>query len=100
MTVWLRAWMLGLIFCLVALSTNRASDETLEIALGTGHLLTLDRAFETVLIDAPEVIDVSPQTSRTVLLKALNRGISNVVFVDEQSIAITNIRVVVREARV
>ena len=100
MTIRLRACMLGLTLCLVVLSTSRAFDETMTIALGTGSLLTLDRPFKIVLVGDPKVVDVTPQTDRTVLLKALNRGTSNVVFVDEESVAIANIRVVVRDARV
>jgi Flp pilus assembly secretin CpaC len=100
MTVRLRACMLGLTFCLVAQATSRAFDDTMTIALGTGSLFTLDRPFETVLVGDPRVVDVSRQTDRTVLLKGINRGTSNVVFVDERSVAIVNIRVVVRDARV
>jgi Flp pilus assembly secretin CpaC len=100
MKVRLRACMLGLTLCLVALSASRASDETVTIALGASSLLTLDRPFETVLVGDPQVVDISPQTDRTVLMKAINRGASNVVFVDAHNIAIANIRVVVREARV
>jgi hypothetical protein len=33
-------------------------------------------------------------------VKALNRGTSNIVFVDEFSVAIANVRIVVRDARV
>ena len=100
MKIRLRACMLGLTLCLVALSASRASDETVTIALGASSLLTLDRPFETVLVGDPQVVDISPQTDRTVLMKAINRGASNVVFVDAHNIAIANIRVVVREARV
>ena len=100
MTVRLRACMLGLTFCAVVLSPCRAFDDTMAIALGTGTLLTLERPFETVLVGDPQVVDVSRQTDHIVLLKGVNRGTTNVVFVDEQSIAIANIRVVVRDARV
>jgi Flp pilus assembly secretin CpaC len=100
MTIRRRAYMLGLTLCLVALSASQASDDTMTIALATGSLLTLDRVFETVLVGDPQVVDVSPRTDRTVLVKALNRGTSNIVFVDEHSVAIANIRVVVRDARV
>jgi Flp pilus assembly secretin CpaC len=100
MTIRQRACMLGLTLCLVALSGSQAFDDTMTIALGTGSLLTLDRPFETVLVGDPQVVDVSPQTDRTVLVKALDRGTSNIVFVDEHSVAIANIRVVVRDARV
>jgi Flp pilus assembly secretin CpaC len=100
MTIRQRACMLGLTLCLVALSASQAFDDTMTIALGTGSLLTLNEPFETVLVGDPQVVDVFPQTDRTVLVKALTRGTSNIVFVDEHSVAIANIRVVVRDARV
>jgi Flp pilus assembly secretin CpaC len=100
MTIRQRACVLGLTLCLLALSASQAFDDTMTIALGTGSLLTLDRPFETVLVGDPQVVDVSLQTDRTVLVKALNRGTSNIVFVNEHSVAIANIRVVVRDARV
>jgi Flp pilus assembly secretin CpaC len=100
MTIRQRACMLGVTVGVVALSASKAFDDTMTIALGTGSLLTLDRSFETVLVDDPHVVDVSPQTDRTVLVKALNRGTSNIVFVDERSVAIANVRIVVRDARV
>ena len=100
MTVRRRACMLGLTVGLAVLSGSKAFDDTVTIALGTGSLLTLDRSFETVLVDDSHVIDVSPQTNRTVLVKALNRGTSNIVFVHERSVAIASVRIVVRDARV
>ena len=64
MTIRQRACMLGLTFCLVAMSASQAFDDTMTITLGTGSLLTLDRPFEIVLVGDPHVVDVSPQTDR------------------------------------
>jgi Flp pilus assembly secretin CpaC len=76
-----------------------ATDETVTLMLGSGSTLALERPFEAVLIGDPNVVDVHTIGDRQVLLEPLKLGTSNVVFIDRQSVAITNIRVVVREAR-
>lgn len=95
----LRSCALGLALLLTALSPSQATDGTLRLALGEDFLLKLDMPFESVLIDDGNVLDVSAQTDRTVVLKGLNCGASNIVFLDRQNMAIANIRVVVSEVR-
>jgi Flp pilus assembly secretin CpaC len=93
---------LGLALLLAMLPIARASDEALThpitLGLGGGSMLTLPKPFETILVGNPDVVEVQPQDNRTVVLKALNIGASNVVFLDEQSIAIANVRVIVSDA--
>jgi Flp pilus assembly secretin CpaC len=96
----LRAFALGVGLFLTALSTGRAADQTMTLALGSGSVFTLERPFDTVLIDHADVVDIRCQGSRSVILKALNPGTVNVVFVDAQSVAIANVRIVVRDAQI
>jgi Flp pilus assembly secretin CpaC len=77
----------------------KASDEIVRLAPGGGSELTLPRPFDALLIGNPNIVDVQPRTDRSVFLKGLNPGASNVIFLDEQSIAIINIQVVVGDAR-
>jgi Flp pilus assembly secretin CpaC len=95
-----RLWacVLGLAL-LTMLSLARASVETVTLATGGGSQFTLARPFDTVLIGNPDVVDVQPRTDRAVVLKGLNPGASNIIFLDKESIAIINIRVVVSDAR-
>jgi len=95
----LRSCALGIALLLTALSSSQATDRTIRLALGADFWLTLDTPFESVLIDDTNVLDISAQTDRTVILKGLNCGASNIVFLDRQSLAIINIRVVVSEVR-
>ena len=94
---------LGLALLLAMLPLARASDEAIShpvtIGVGGGSTLTLTRPFDTILIGDPDVVEVQPQNDRTVLLKALGIGATNIVFLDEQSIVIDNIRVIVSDAR-
>ena len=84
---------------LTMLPLARASDDIVTLAPGGGSELTLPKPFDTVLVGNPKVVEVQLQNDRTVLLKALSIGSSNVVFLDEQSVAIANVRVIVSDAR-
>jgi Flp pilus assembly secretin CpaC len=75
-----------------------ATSPSITLQLGTGSTFMLERAFNTVLIGNPDVIDVQTQTERSVLLKPLSPGATNLVFVDEQGIVITNLSIMVRNA--
>ena len=96
----LRACGLALALLLLPLSIGRAGDNTITLAVDAGSLLRLERPFATVLIGDPSVVDVRAQDDRSVILHALKLGTANVVFVDEQSIAIANVRVIVRDAQI
>jgi Flp pilus assembly secretin CpaC len=74
-----------------------ASSVTLE--LGVASTVMLERPFETVLIGNPNVIDVQTQDERSVLLKPLGPGATNLVFIDKQGLVITNLAILVRDAR-
>lgn len=103
MIAWLRVCMLGLALLVAGVPPTRsatgAQDETLTLMLGARSTLTLERPFDTILIDNPDVVDVRALSDRSVLFEPLNLGTSNVVFLDERNIAIANIRVVVGDAR-
>ncbi|SRR5579872_6829766 len=96
----LRACALSLAMLLVPPGASRASDDVITLAAGQGSIFRLERPFATVLIGDPTVVDVRARDDRSVLLQALGRGSSNVVFIDAHSIAIANIRVIVRDAQI
>lgn len=95
MIAMVRACALGLVLLLSTACMSWAADQTITLELGVGSVLVLERPFETVLIGDPEVVDVHTQTDRSVMLEPLQPGASNVIFVDERNIAITNIRILV-----
>ncbi|WP_036048090.1 pilus assembly protein N-terminal domain-containing protein [Bradyrhizobium sp. Tv2a-2] len=95
-----RACALSLALLLPPVTVSQASNDTITLTLGKGSIFRLERSFATVLIGDPRVVDVRAQDDRSVILKALGRGSSNIVFVDAQSIAIVNIKVIVLDARI
>jgi Flp pilus assembly secretin CpaC len=90
---------LGLALLLTSISMSRA-DETITLTLGRGSIFRVSEPFKTVLIGNPDVVDVQTQDDRSVILKALKLGASNIIFLNRQSIAIGNIRVVVSDAQI
>ena len=89
---------MGLALLLTSISMSRA-DETITLALGSGSIFRVSEPFKSVLIGNPDVVDVQTQDDRSVILKALKLGASNIIFLNKRSIAIGNIRVVVSDAQ-
>jgi Flp pilus assembly secretin CpaC len=98
MATLLRACALGLGLLLTAVPVSWAADQTITLTLGFGSQLLLERPFKSVLSGNPNVVDVQNLTGSSVILKPLKIGTSNLIFLDEKSIAITNIRVLVCDA--
>jgi len=77
----------------------RAEDPpTVTLQVGGDSRFTLERPFETVLIGNPNMVDVQTQDERSVLLKPLSPGATNLVFIDTQGLVIINLTVFIREA--
>ena len=98
MTAMLRAGAVAVALLLITISATWAADQTITLRLGAGSTLGLERAFKTVMIGDPRVVDVRTYSDRSVILEPLNVGATNLVFVDEKSIAITNVRILVCNA--
>ena len=98
MTSTLRAFILGVILVVTTNSATRAADRSITLRLGAGSALEVERPFKTVLIGDPDIVEVHTNSDRSVTLEPLNPGATNLVFVDERSIAITNVRILVCSA--
>jgi Flp pilus assembly secretin CpaC len=97
MAVMLRARAYFLVLVLLATTSSMAcaADQTITLRLGAKMGLTLERPFETVLIGDPNIVDVHTLSDRRVTLEPLSLGATNLIFVDERSIAITNVRILI-----
>jgi len=93
-----RAFAFALAFLVTTISAAWAADRTITLELGAGSAVVLERPYKTVLIGDPDVVDVQPQGERSALLKPLNLGATNLVFIDEAGIAIANVRILVCSA--
>jgi Flp pilus assembly secretin CpaC len=90
-----RAYLLVLVLLLTTISVACAADQTITLRLGAKTALALERPFETVLIGDPNIVDVHTLSDRRVTLEPLSLGTTNLIFVDERSIAITNVRILI-----
>jgi Flp pilus assembly secretin CpaC len=82
-----------------ARAERQQARPNVTLELGAGSTVMLERPFKTVLIGNPEIVDVQTRTDRSVLLEPLNSGTTNLVFIDERGMVITNLTVLVRSAR-
>jgi Flp pilus assembly secretin CpaC len=92
-----RAFVSGLALALftMAASLTWAADRTIILKVGTTPPLLLERPFNTLLIGDPDVVDVLVRDDRSLILQPLKPGATNIIFLDERSIAITNIGILV-----
>jgi Flp pilus assembly secretin CpaC len=90
-----RGVILAVIFLLTPISLACAADQTIILSLGAGSTLELARPYNTVIMADPNIVDVLTQSDRSVVLQPLNPGATNIIFLDEASIAIINVRILV-----
>ena len=91
----MRTCIVALVLLLSTISVACAADQTIILRLGAPMALELERTFKTVLIGDPNIVDVHTLNDRRITLEPLNLGATNLIFVDDRSIAITNLRIVV-----
>ena len=82
-----------------ALTEVKAARPSVNLELGAGSTYAIERPFKTLLVGDPHVVDVKTQDERTVLLKPLGLGTTNLIFIDENGIVIANLAIRVRDAR-
>jgi len=98
MTSTLRAFILGITLVVTTHSVTRAADRSITLTLGAGSALEVERPFKTILIGDPDIVEVHTNSDRSVILEPLAPGATNLVFVDDKSIAIANVRILVCNA--
>jgi Flp pilus assembly secretin CpaC len=91
----MRTCVIVLVSLLTTISVACATDRTIILRLDAPTAVALERPFKTVLIGNPNIVDVQTLDDRRVTLEPLKLGTTNLIFVDEGSIAITNLRIVV-----
>lgn len=87
--------LLGAVLLCVAISGASAADSSLSLALGKATRLLVERAFETVIIGDPLIVDVRIDDDRSLVIDPLNPGVTNIILVDAGGVVTGNIRVLV-----
>src|SRR5690242_2052621 len=78
---------------LAAITDARAGDDGVELGVGTAFRLFLAKAFETVIVADPRIVDVRTDDERSVVIEPLKAGQTNLVFVDARGVVIANVRI-------
>ncbi|MCG2641495.1 MULTISPECIES: pilus assembly protein N-terminal domain-containing protein [Bradyrhizobium] len=84
-----------LVLLLTTISVACAADQTITLRLGAPTTLVLKRPFKKVLIGDPKIVNVRTLDDSRVTLETFNLGETNLIFVDDGGIAITNARILV-----
>jgi Flp pilus assembly secretin CpaC len=92
-----RCFVFVLSVLLATTAASWATDQTITLTVGTTSALSLERPFKTVLIGDPNVVDVVKRDDRSVMFEPLNPGATNVIFIDERSVVITNVGLLICE---
>jgi len=71
----------------------RAEDDPVALGVGTAFRLFVERAFASVIVGDPAVVDVHADDDRSVLIEPLNSGETNLVFIDARGVVIANVRI-------
>ena len=100
MTMLLRIFALWAALFSAPVSTTCAAEQTIDLRVGSGSSLVLDRVFETVMIGDSNVVDVRARDNRSVMLEPLAPGATNLIFLDDQNIVVANIAILVRQSAV
>ena len=85
----------GVALIFFASTFSCAASQAITIGLGASSGLLLERPFKTMLIGDPNIVDILKRSDRSVILHSLNLGETNVIFLDETSIVIANVRILV-----
>jgi Flp pilus assembly secretin CpaC len=89
----LRKIALALLLLFAAIPGARAGDRAVTLGIGTDWRLFLEKAFETVIVGDPHVVDVRADDDRSVLIEPLSPGETNLVFVDSRGVVIANVKI-------
>jgi Flp pilus assembly secretin CpaC len=76
----------------------KAGRDRVNLELGAGTTIDIARPLGFALIGDPHVIDFQAQGERSLRLKPLGVGTTNLVIVDKKGIVITNLTIVVSNA--
>jgi len=76
----------------------KSGSGSVDLELGASTTLKIERPFGLVLIGDPHVIDFQSLGERSLLLKSVGVGSTNLVIVDTKGVVIANLTIVVQNA--
>jgi Flp pilus assembly secretin CpaC len=71
----------------------RAEDDPVTLGVGDAFRLFVERAFATVIVGDPTVVDVRTDDDHSVVVEPLSPGQTNLVFIDGRGRVTANVRI-------
>jgi Flp pilus assembly secretin CpaC len=81
------------ILLLSAMTGARAEDDSVALGVGDAFRLFVQKAFATVIVADPAVVDVRADDDHSVLVEPLSPGQTNLVFIDGRGRVTANVRI-------
>jgi Flp pilus assembly secretin CpaC len=89
----IRELALAAVLLFITIPGALAQERAVALSVGIESRLFLDKAFETVILGDPLIIDVRTDDNQSVVIKPLKAGVTNLVFVDARGMVTANITV-------
>ena len=89
----IRRFVLATALFFTAITGARAEDDGVALGTGDAFRLFLEKAYATVIVGDPLVVDVRTDDDRSVLIEPLSAGQTNLVFIDARGVVIANVKV-------
>jgi Flp pilus assembly secretin CpaC len=89
----LRELVVAAILLFGATAGAKAEDDTLGLGVGTAFRLFVAKAFATVIVGDPAVVDVRTDDDHSVVIEPLSAGETNLVFLDSRGMVTANVRI-------
>jgi Flp pilus assembly secretin CpaC len=71
----------------------KAEDNSVALGVGTAFRMFVEKAFESVIVGDPAVVDVRIDDDRSVVIEPLSPGETNLVFIDRRGRVTANVRI-------
>jgi hypothetical protein len=89
----LRKLVVATVLLFGATSGAKSEDDSFGFGVGTAFRLFVAKAFATVIVGDPAILDVRTDDDHSVLVEPLSAGETNLVFLDARGVVTANVRV-------
>ena|SRR5689334_21037766 len=89
----LRELAVAAILLFSAMAGARAEDDPVALGVGDAFRLFVEKAFATVIVGDPAVVDVRADDDHSVVVEPLSPGQTNLVFIDGRGRVTANVRI-------
>jgi len=89
----LREFVVAALLLFGAIAGARAEDDDVGLGVGAEFRLFVARAFATVIVGDPAILDIRTDDDHSVLVEPLRAGETNLIFLDARGVVTANVRI-------